>query len=40
MPTTFSEFEPLRAALTTLVILSMILERALSVVFEWGGWRD
>ena len=40
MPTTITEFEPLLAALATLVILSMILERALSVVFEWGGWRD
>ena len=40
MPTGFTEFEPLIAALATLVILSLILERALSVVFEWGGWRD
>ena len=38
MPTGFTEFEPLNAALATLVILSLILERALSVVFEWGGW--
>ena len=40
MPTSFIDFEPLLAALATLVILSMLLERALSVVFEWGGWRD
>ena len=40
MPTDFEQFEPLIAALGTLVILSLILERALSLVFEWGGWRD
>ena len=27
-------------ALTMLVILSLILERALAVIFEWGGWRE
>jgi uncharacterized BrkB/YihY/UPF0761 family membrane protein len=32
------KLQPLLAALSVVVFLSLILERALSVVFEWGLW--
>ena len=34
------QYEKLLGALTMLVILSLVLERALAVFFEWGVWRD
>jgi uncharacterized BrkB/YihY/UPF0761 family membrane protein len=35
---TFENLQPLVAALAVIVVLSMLLERALAVVFEWGMW--
>ena len=35
-----SHYENILGGLVMLVILSLILERALAVVFEWGGWRE
>ena len=35
-----SHYENVLGALIMLVILSLILERALAVVFEWSVWRE
>ena len=33
-------YQNVLGALMMLVILSLILERGLAVIFEWGGWRE
>ena len=33
-------YQNVLGVLIMLVILSLILERGLAVIFEWGGWRE